>query len=85
MGHSDPSSLVGNLVIGNYLNLAYNDEGEGLTIVCLHAIGHDAGDFTKLRTSLNRCPYLETPEEFEVAVLTFLEEIKHYAARATHC
>ena len=31
------------------INLAYNDDGEGLTIVCLHAIGHGAGDFKLFR------------------------------------
>lgn len=34
------------------INLAFNDDGEGLTIVCLHAIGHGAGDFKRLRASL---------------------------------
>jgi len=30
------------------VTLAYNDEGAGLPIVCLHAIGHGAADFTAL-------------------------------------
>ncbi|ALB41791.1 hypothetical protein AA650_16185 [Anabaena sp. WA102] len=34
------------------INLTYNDEGEGLTIICLHAIGHGAADFQKLQTNL---------------------------------
>lgn len=34
------------------IDLAFNDEGEGLTVVCLHAIGHGAGDFKRLRDRL---------------------------------
>jgi 4,5:9,10-diseco-3-hydroxy-5,9,17-trioxoandrosta-1(10),2-diene-4-oate hydrolase len=32
--------------------LAFNDEGTGPAVVCLHAIGHGAGDFTRLRAHL---------------------------------
>lgn len=32
--------------------LAYDDEGAGVPIVCLHAIGHGASDFRALRTRL---------------------------------
>src|SRR5262245_33086028 len=31
------------------VRLAYDDEGNGPPIMCLHAIGHGAGDFTRLR------------------------------------
>jgi 4,5:9,10-diseco-3-hydroxy-5,9,17-trioxoandrosta-1(10),2-diene-4-oate hydrolase len=31
------------------VRLAYNDEGSGPVIVCLHAIGHGAGDFERFR------------------------------------
>ena len=34
------------------IKLAFNDDGEGLTVVCLHAICHGAGDFKRLRASL---------------------------------
>jgi 4,5:9,10-diseco-3-hydroxy-5,9,17-trioxoandrosta-1(10),2-diene-4-oate hydrolase len=34
------------------VSLAYNDEGEGPAVVCLHAIGHGAGDFARLRQQL---------------------------------
>jgi pimeloyl-ACP methyl ester carboxylesterase len=32
--------------------LAYDDEGAGPAVVCMHAIGHGARDFERLRTSL---------------------------------
>jgi 4,5:9,10-diseco-3-hydroxy-5,9,17-trioxoandrosta-1(10),2-diene-4-oate hydrolase len=32
--------------------LAYDDEGAGPVVVCLHAIGHGASDFARLRTRL---------------------------------
>jgi 4,5:9,10-diseco-3-hydroxy-5,9,17-trioxoandrosta-1(10),2-diene-4-oate hydrolase len=34
------------------VRLAYDDEGAGLPVVCLHAIGHGAGDFARLRARL---------------------------------
>jgi pimeloyl-ACP methyl ester carboxylesterase len=34
------------------VTLALNDEGTGPAVVCLHAIGHGAGDFTRLRAHL---------------------------------
>ncbi len=34
------------------VRLAYDDEGEGPPIVCLHAIGHGAGDYAVLRRRL---------------------------------
>ncbi len=34
------------------VRLAYNDDGNGPAVVCLHAIGHGAGDFTALRERL---------------------------------
>lgn len=34
------------------VRLAYDDEGEGHPIVCLHAIGHGASDFRRLRERL---------------------------------
>jgi 4,5:9,10-diseco-3-hydroxy-5,9,17-trioxoandrosta-1(10),2-diene-4-oate hydrolase len=34
------------------VRLAYGDEGAGSVVVCLHAIGHGAGDFTRLRAHL---------------------------------
>src|SRR5262245_15321470 len=34
------------------VRLAYNDVGSGPAIVCLHAIGHGAGDFARLRETL---------------------------------
>src|SRR5215468_10075683 len=36
------------------VRLAYDDSGAGAPIVCLHAIGHGAGDFSRLRTRLGR-------------------------------
>ena len=36
------------------VRLAYDDEGDGPAIVCLHAIGHGAGDFRRLRARLSR-------------------------------
>ncbi|MDZ8187710.1 MAG: alpha/beta hydrolase [Nostoc sp. ChiSLP02] len=34
------------------INLAYNDDGIGLPIICLHAIGHGASDYLYLRENL---------------------------------
>jgi 4,5:9,10-diseco-3-hydroxy-5,9,17-trioxoandrosta-1(10),2-diene-4-oate hydrolase len=34
------------------VRLAYDDEGDGPPVVCLHAIGHGAGDFARLRARL---------------------------------
>jgi pimeloyl-ACP methyl ester carboxylesterase len=34
------------------VRLAYDDDGQGAAIVCLHAIGHGAGDFARLRARL---------------------------------
>lgn len=34
------------------VRLAVGDQGTGPTLVCLHAIGHGAGDFTRLRGAL---------------------------------
>src|ERR1700690_1483145 len=34
------------------VRLAYTDDGEGPAVVCLHAIGHGAGDFARLRARL---------------------------------
>jgi len=34
------------------VRLAYDDEGAGPPVVCLHAIGHGAGDFARLRARL---------------------------------
>ena len=34
------------------IRLAYNDDGEGAALVCLHAIGHGAGDFAGLHQRL---------------------------------
>jgi len=34
------------------INLAYNDDGSGLPIICLHAIGHGASDYLYLRENL---------------------------------
>jgi len=34
------------------VRLAYDDEGAGPAVVCLHAIGHDARDFRRLRARL---------------------------------
>jgi 4,5:9,10-diseco-3-hydroxy-5,9,17-trioxoandrosta-1(10),2-diene-4-oate hydrolase len=31
------------------VRLAYDDEGQGPAVVCLHAIGHGAGDFARFR------------------------------------
>ena len=36
------------------VSLAYRDEGEGLPLLCLHAIGHGAADFRGLRARLRR-------------------------------
>lgn len=37
------------LVAADGVQLAYDDEGAGETIVCLHAVGHGAGDFAGFR------------------------------------
>jgi len=34
------------------VELAYDDDGSGITIVCLHAIGHGAADYQELRQRL---------------------------------
>jgi pimeloyl-ACP methyl ester carboxylesterase len=34
------------------VQLAYSDEGQGMTLVCLHAIGHDSRDFLAVREAL---------------------------------
>jgi 4,5:9,10-diseco-3-hydroxy-5,9,17-trioxoandrosta-1(10),2-diene-4-oate hydrolase len=34
------------------VSLAYDDDGDGPPVVCLHAIGHGAGDFDRLRAHL---------------------------------
>src|ERR1700690_428484 len=34
------------------VRLAYTDDGEGPAVLCLHAIGHGAGDFARLRARL---------------------------------
>lgn len=39
-------------VVVNGLRLAYDDEGQGPALLCLHAIGHGAGDFVLLRERL---------------------------------
>lgn len=36
------------------INLAYNDDGIGLPIICLHAIGHGASDYLYLRENLRK-------------------------------
>ena len=48
VGASDARRFVG--VDG--VRLAYDDVGRGPTVVCLHAIGHGAGDFTRLAARL---------------------------------
>jgi pimeloyl-ACP methyl ester carboxylesterase len=41
------------------VTLAYNDEGGGPVLVCLHAIAHGAGDFASLRERLRgRCRFV---------------------------
>lgn len=37
------------------VRLAYDDEGSGPALVCLHAIAHGAGDFAALRERLGTC------------------------------
>src|SRR5262245_58708320 len=39
-------------VVVDGVRLAYDDEGQGPAIVCLHAIGHGARDFSPLRERL---------------------------------
>src|SRR4051794_15366070 len=34
------------------VSLTYNDEGQGTVIVCLHALGHGARDYARLRRRL---------------------------------
>jgi pimeloyl-ACP methyl ester carboxylesterase len=34
------------------IRLAYSDEGQGMTLVCLHAIGHGSRDFLAVRDAL---------------------------------
>jgi pimeloyl-ACP methyl ester carboxylesterase len=40
------------VVVVDGVRLAYTDDGAGAAIVCLHAIGHGAGDFSRLREQL---------------------------------
>ena len=35
------------------VRLTYNDDGEGMTLVCLHAIGHGASDYRSVREGLS--------------------------------
>lgn len=42
----------GGALTADGVRLAYDDEGSGLPIVCLHAIGHGASDFAALRARL---------------------------------
>jgi pimeloyl-ACP methyl ester carboxylesterase len=39
-------------VVVDGVRLAYDDEGSGAALVCLHAIAHGAGDFAAVRTRL---------------------------------
>ena len=43
------STAPWNVVEAGGVSLAYNDEGRGPSLVCLHAIGHGAGDFVHFR------------------------------------
>ncbi len=50
------SESKGTRVIVDGVSLAYRDEGEGQTVVCLHAVGHGSRDFEQLRNQLgNTC------------------------------
>jgi len=46
------ASAPWNAAVVDGVRLIYDDEGQGPALVCLHAIGHGAGDFAGLRAAL---------------------------------
>jgi pimeloyl-ACP methyl ester carboxylesterase len=56
MNHMNRRTLIGaassSRICVNGVELAYDDEGSGPTLLCLHAIGHGAGDYAALRARL---------------------------------
>ena len=54
--HAVGASASRRFVTIDGVRLAYDDVGAGPTIVCLHAIGHGAGDFARLAARLPRSP-----------------------------
>jgi 4,5:9,10-diseco-3-hydroxy-5,9,17-trioxoandrosta-1(10),2-diene-4-oate hydrolase len=48
VGAAEPFTAV----VVDGVSLAFSDDGSGPAVVCLHAIGHGAGDFTRLRERL---------------------------------
>jgi 4,5:9,10-diseco-3-hydroxy-5,9,17-trioxoandrosta-1(10),2-diene-4-oate hydrolase len=51
--HAVGASDARRFVIVDGVRLAYDDVGTGSTVVCLHAIGHGAGDFARLAARLS--------------------------------
>lgn len=49
---SAPGDTAARAVTIEGVRLAYDDDGAGPAVVCLHAIGHDARDFSRLRARL---------------------------------
>jgi pimeloyl-ACP methyl ester carboxylesterase len=50
--HAVGASAARRFVTVDGVRLAYDDVGRGPTVVCLHAIGHGAGDFARLGAAL---------------------------------
>src|SRR5690349_3954123 len=50
--HAIGASVARRFVTVDGVRLAYDDVGSGPTVVCLHAIGHGAGDFAGLAARL---------------------------------
>ncbi len=50
--HAVGASAARRFVVVDGVRLAYDDVGSGPTVVCLHAIGHGAGDFARLAARL---------------------------------
>ena len=53
LGAGRPGEGAGREVVVDGVRLAYDDEGTGPALVCLHAIGHGARDFERLRARLS--------------------------------
>lgn len=53
VGAGRPGVGAGREVVVDGVRLAYDDEGSGPALVCLHAIGHGARDFERLRARLS--------------------------------
>jgi 4,5:9,10-diseco-3-hydroxy-5,9,17-trioxoandrosta-1(10),2-diene-4-oate hydrolase len=53
LGAERPGEGAGREVVVDGVRIAYDDEGAGSVLVCLHAIGHGARDFRRLRARLS--------------------------------